>query len=124
MVTIEHDSKNANLTPEERDWGMFCHLAAFAGFLIPLGNVIGPLVIWLMKKDKYPFVDYHGKEVLNFQLTVLIALLVSWVLVFVLIGFLLLPAVVIAALVLTIIGIIKAGNGEYYKYPYSIKFIK
>jgi uncharacterized protein len=124
MVTIEHDPKNAGLTPEERDWGMFCHLAVFAGFLIPLGNVIGPLVIWLMKKDKYPFVDFHGKEVLNFQLTVLVALLISWVLVLLLIGFLLLPAVAIAAIVLTIIGIIKAGNGEYYRYPYSIKFIK
>jgi uncharacterized protein len=113
-----------NLASDERDWGMFCHLAVFAGFLIPLGNVIGPLVIWLMKKDKYPFVDFHGKEVLNFQLTVLVALLVSWVLVLLLIGFLLLPAVAIAAIVLTIIGIIKAGNGEYYRYPYSIKFIK
>jgi uncharacterized Tic20 family protein len=113
-----------NLTPEERDWGMFCHLAVFAGFLIPFGNVIGPLIIWLMKKDQYPSVDFHGKEVLNFQLTVLIALLVSWVLVRVLIGFLLLPAVAIAATVLTIIGIIKAGNGEHYRYPYSFKFIK
>jgi uncharacterized Tic20 family protein len=115
---------HSNLTPEERDWGMFCHLAVFAGFLIPLGNVIGPLVVWLMKKDRYPFVDFHGKEVLNFQLTLLVALLVSWVLVFVLIGFVLLPALAIAAVVLTIIGIIKAANGEYYRYPYSFKFIK
>lgn len=122
--TIEHESRNTNLSPDERDWGMFCHLAVFTGFLIPLGNVIGPLVIWLMKKEKYPFVAYHGKEVLNFQLSVLIALLVSWVLVFVLIGFLLLPAVIITALVLTIIGIVKAGNGEYYRYPFSFKFIK
>jgi uncharacterized protein len=122
--TIEHRPRNTNLTPEERDWGMFCHLAVFAGFLMPLGNVIGPLVIWLLKKDKYPFVDYHGKEVLNFQLTVLIALLVSWVLVFILIGFVLLPAVVITAMVLTIIGIIKTANGEHYRYPFSFKFIK
>jgi uncharacterized Tic20 family protein len=103
---------------------MFCHLAAFAGFLMPLGNVVGPLVIWLMKKDQYPYVDFHGKEVLNFQLTVLVALLVCWALVFVLIGFLLFPAVGIAAIVLTIIGIVKASHGERYQYPVSIKFIK
>jgi uncharacterized Tic20 family protein len=125
MVTIEHEPENASLTREERDWGMFCHLAAFAAFVIPfIGNVIGPLVIWLMRKEQYPFVDYNGKEVLNFHLTVLVALLASSVLMLALIGFLLFPAVIIVAIVLTIIGLIKAAHGEYYRYPLSIKFIK
>jgi uncharacterized protein len=117
----ETDNK---MSADERNWGMYCHLAVFAGFLIPFGNIIGPLVIWLLKKEQYAFVDFNGKAVLNFQITVLIALLVSWVLMFVLIGFLLLPAVVIATLVLTIIGLIKAANGEHYHYPFSFKFVQ
>ncbi len=115
---------NNKMAADERNWGMYCHLAVFAGFLIPLGNIIGPLVIWLLKKDQYAFVDFNGKEVLNFQITVLIALLVSWVLMFILIGFLLLPAVLVTTLVLTIIGLIKAANGEHHRYPFSFKFVK
>src|SRR6476469_8907749 len=76
----------------ERMWGMFCHLAALAGYIgIPFGNVIGPLVIWLIKKEDYPFVDDQGKESLNFQITILIAAFVAFLSAFVAIGFVLFP---------------------------------
>jgi len=75
---------------EERNWGMFCHLAALAGFIIPLGNVIGPLVIWLMKKDESQFVDDQGKESVNFQISFIIYALVAALLVIVVIGIVLL----------------------------------
>lgn len=109
---------------EERQWGMFAHLAALAGFIIPFGNLIGPLVIWQMKKAEMPFVDDQGREALNFQITVTIALVVCAVLMVVLIGALLLPVVGIAALVLTIIAAMKANEGTRYRYPFAWRPIK
>ncbi|MDQ6646589.1 MAG: DUF4870 domain-containing protein, partial [Pseudomonadota bacterium] len=79
--------------PEERQWAMFAHLSALIGLVIPLGDILGPLVIWLIKKDTIPRVDDQGKEALNFNITVAIAALVGWILMFVLIGFLVLAAV-------------------------------
>lgn len=109
---------------DEKTWGMFAHLAALAGFIIPFGNIIGPLVVWLIKKDEMPFVDDQGKEALNFQITVLIAVLICIVLMLVLIGFLLLPIVGIAALVMIIIAAIKANEGTAYRYPFALRLIK
>lgn len=109
---------------EARQWALFAHLSALVGFIIPLGSVLGPLIIWQIKKAEFPFVDDQGKEALNFQITVLIAVLACLVLSVVLIGFLLLPVVGIAALVLTIMGGIKANNGETYRYPLTLRLIK
>jgi uncharacterized Tic20 family protein len=108
---------------EERQWALFAHLAAFSGFVIPFGSIIGPLVIWLIKKDTMPFVNDQGKEALNFNITVAIALAISWVLVFLLIGFVLLPAVAIFWLVFVIIGTIKAHEGVAYRYPFILRLI-
>ena len=118
-------SESPQLNKEEQNWAMFCHLSALSGFVIPLGNVLGPLILWLIKKDTMPLVDQHGKEALNFQITVLIAFLVSLLLTMVLIGFVLMFVVGIGALVLTIIAAIKVSNGELdYKYPLTIRMIK
>lgn len=57
--------------PEARNWAMFVHLAALAGFIVPFGNLLGPLIIWLVQRDRWPFVREHGREAVNFQLTVL-----------------------------------------------------
>jgi uncharacterized protein len=108
---------------DQRQWGMFAHLAALAGFLIPFGNLIGPLVIWQMKKNEMPFVDDQGKEALNFQITVTLALFISVLLMVIVIGFLLLPIIGIGALILTIIGAIRANNGERYRYPFALRLI-
>ena len=80
--------------------------------------------MWQIKKNDMPFVDDQGKEAVNFQITVAIAVLVCVVLMFVLIGMLLLPIVGIAALVFTIIAGVKANNGEAYRYPMTIRLIK
>lgn len=109
---------------EEKTWGMLAHLSALAGFIIPFGNIIGPLVVWLIKKDEMPFVDDQGKESLNFQITVIIAVFVCFLLMFILIGFLLLPIVGIAALVLIILAAVKANQGEAYRYPFALRLIK
>ncbi|MBI1732301.1 MAG: DUF4870 domain-containing protein [Gammaproteobacteria bacterium] len=118
-------NENVQTGKEEQNWAMYCHLAALIGFIIPLGNVLGPLVVWLMKKDTMPQVDVHGKEALNFQITVLLALIVCAVLTVVLIGFLLLPVVGVGALVLTIMAAIKVSNGQLdYRYPIALRLIK
>jgi uncharacterized Tic20 family protein len=111
------------LSSDEKNWAMFCHLSTFVGAIVPFGNIIAPLVIWLLKKEESEFVDYHGREAVNFQITISIAYVVAFVLIFVLIGFLLLPALMIFDLVVTIIAAVKASNGEYYRYPLSIRLI-
>ena len=122
LVTTKYDAEK--LSQDEKNWAMFCHIGVFVGFIIPFGNLIAPLVLWLMKKDEMPFVDYHGKEVVNFQLTMLIAVAVSWLLIFIVIGFLLLAVVGVFVLIVTVIGIVKTSQGAYYRYPLSIRFIK
>lgn len=109
---------------DERTWGMLCHAAAFAGYLFPFGSVFGPLIIWLIKKDEMPFVDDHGKESLNFQLTILIGLVVSAILLVVVVGFFLGAAIIIYQILMTVVAIIKANDGVMYRYPYTIRFIK
>ncbi len=121
----ENPQAVAQYSEEEKKWAMICHLAALAGFVIPFGNLLGPLVVWLIKKDTMPLVDRHGKESLNFQITVAIAAVIAAMLIIVLIGFVLLPIVAIAALVLTIMASVKVSNGELdYKYPFAFRLLK
>ncbi len=114
----------ATPSAEEKQWAMFAHLSTLSGFIIPLGNLLGPLIIWQIKKNDMPFVDDQGKEALNFQITVFIAGLISAVLTMVLIGLLLLPIVAIAWIVLSIMAGVKANNGEAYRYPWTLRLIK
>lgn len=115
---------NDSISKDERMWGMFCHLIAFSGFIIPFGSILGPLIIWLIKKDEMPFVDDQGKESLNFQLTMLIAFIISALLMLVLIGFVMIGILFIYEIVVIIIAAIKANDGVRYRYPYVVRFIK
>jgi hypothetical protein len=111
--------------PDARQWGMFAHLAAFLGLLgIPAGNVIGPLIVWLIKRDEMPFVDRQGKNALNFQISMLIYAMVAGLSVFILVGLLLLPAVIIFQIVVTVLAGLRANEGKTYEYPLTIQFIK
>ena len=112
------------VSKDEKTWGMLCHLLALTGYFIPFGNIIGPLIVWLIKKEELPFVDDQGKESLNFQITLTIALIISGVLLMVFIGIILLPLVAIFGLVMIIIASIKANNGEKYRYPVCLRLIK
>lgn len=121
-------------TPQERDarlWNMLCHLSALAGFIIPLGSVLGPLIVWQIKKNEIPSVVVHGKAALNFQLTVLIGMIAGLVGFFALacigVGFLFLPVIIViglAGLVFAIIAGIKANDGKDYRYPWSLTLVK
>ena len=109
---------------QERQWALICHLSALSGYVIPFGNLIAPIIIWSMKKDEFPMVDAHGKAVINFQISITIWMIISGVLIILLIGIPLLILLAILQVVFVIIGAIKADNGELYKYPLTIDFIK
>jgi hypothetical protein len=121
---------------EEKTMGMLCHILAFCGLVFPLGNILGPLIIWMVKKDQSAFVNDQGKESLNFQISLVIVGvglgIVSMVLQVIpiigqIIGLLLGLAglaVGIYAIVLIIKGAMKANEGVEYRYPYNFRFIK
>lgn len=87
-------------------------------------NIIGPLIIWLLKKDDSSLIDFHGKEYFNFLISYSVYAIVSSILMVVLIGFVLLPIVGIMAFIFTIIGAVKAYNGELYRIPLVFRLIK
>lgn len=104
--------------------GMFLHLSGLAFALIfPLGIVL-PIILWQTQKDKMPALDAHGKMATNWMISATIYGIVSFVLMFVLVGFLTGLAVWLMAIIFPIIGGIKANNGEFFEYPLTIKFIK
>ena len=109
---------------QEKTYAMLCHLLALAGYVVPFGNLFGPLVIWLMKKDEFASVDENGKESLNFQISVTIYAFVAGILCFVVIGIPLLIGLLIAQLVFIIIASVKVNNGESYRYPATIRLLK
>ncbi len=107
----------------ERMWAMFCHLSAFAGFIIPFGSIIGPLVVWSIKKDQYPLVDDQGKEALNFNISMIIYYLASFILILVIVGIPLLIALFFYNLIITVVASIRANDGVRFRYPLSIRFV-
>ena len=89
-----------------------------------IGIVLGPLAVWLLRRDQSPFVEAHAKEALNFNITVLIAAVACFVLMLVFVGILLGAALFIAWLVMTLIAAIKASEGLIYHYPFALRFVK
>jgi uncharacterized protein len=112
-------------TENERTWGMLAHLSALAGVVLPLaGCVLGPLLVWLSRREQSAFVAEHAREALNFNITVVIAAVVCALLMMVFIGFILGTALFIVWLVLTLVAAIKASQGETYRYPFSLRLVK
>ena len=109
---------------DERTWAMLCHFSAFAGLIFPFGNFLAPLIIWLIKKEELPFVEDQGKEVLNFQLSMIIYLLISGILCIILIGIPIVIGLVIFCFIITIIAAISANDGKTYRYPMNLRLIK
>ena len=114
-----------SLSKDDRLWAVLAHLSGVVGALasINLLPFLGPLVIWLVKKDEIPFVDENGKESLNFQISMTIYAIFSAVLCLVVIGFLLLLILFIFDLVLVIIASVEASKGKSYRYPLTIRLI-
>ena len=114
------------ITPskDERTWAMLSHFSALCMFIFPFGNILAPLIIWLIKKEEMSFVEDQAKEVLNFQISMTIYLLISGILCFILIGIPFVIGLGIFNVIMTIIAAISANDGKYYRYPINLKLIK
>ena len=107
-------------TQSERDWAMFCHLSAFAGFFFPFGGILGPLICWISRKDESEWVDFNGKASMNFQLSLLLYTVLAIPLCFIVV----LIFIFILKIVCIIVASIRAAKGDVFKYPLSIPFIQ
>ena len=112
------------LPGDVRNWAMLCHLVALLAMPLGLGHIVGPLVVWLLKRDEHPFIDDQGKESLNFQISVTIYTLLISPTLCVLIGIPLIVALWIANIVLIVIASLKASAGEAYHYPLCLRLLK
>jgi uncharacterized Tic20 family protein len=133
---ISQEPMNDIPQKSSRIWEVLCHLSALTVFVgVPFGNILGPLIIWLIKKGEAVSVDEHGKESLNFQISLALYLLagagITLSLIFVIIGILLVPVLIAGVVIGTILDVIfviiaavKARNGELFRYPLTIRLIK
>jgi len=108
---------------DERSLVMLCHLLSLAGYVVPFGNIIGPLVLWLVKKDESLHVDLAGRESLNFQITLTIIAVVAVILVLVGIGICIFVVLPIYHIVCVIVATIKANDGHHWRYPMTIRLL-
>ena len=111
---------------EERTWGMLAHVIALAAMVLSAGllGFVAALVIYLYFKDKGPFVRQHAANSLNVQLTMAIVIVISLPLMLLLVGFLTYGLAFLFAAVVHIMGALKAGNGEWFKPPFTIRFVR
>jgi len=117
--------EEVKILPEsERNWAMLCHLSAFAGYFFPFGGIIGPLICWLSKRDESAWVNENGKASLNFQISILLYMMLAIPLCFIIIGIFIEIFLAILEVVCVIIASINASKGERYRYPLSIPFIQ
>ena len=111
------------VSSEERSWSIAVHLSALAGLFFPFGHLLGQLATWLIKRNEMPMVDRHGKEALNFQITVTLASFVCGLLFFVGIGLILWVVLMVADAVLVIMAAVKTSRGEAFSYPFNLRLI-
>jgi uncharacterized Tic20 family protein len=119
MTELDHYTSK-----EERTWSVAVHLSALSALLIPLGHLLGPLVIWLIRRGDMPMVDRHGKEALNFQITVTLASFLCGLLTFIGVGLVLLFVLLVADAVLVIMAALKTSRGEAFSYPFTWRVIR
>jgi uncharacterized protein len=123
MVETPSPTAVATISKEERNWAMLAHLSGLLAFATLIGGVLGPLVMWMIRKDDMNFAADQAKEALNFQITVFVAGLIAGVMCLILIGFVLLGILVIVDLILMIIAAVKASEGVNYRYPFNLRLI-
>ncbi len=117
-VVVPQVASAPQVSPDDKNLGVVCHLLGF------FTSFLGPLILWLIKKEQSPYVDHHAKEALNFQITIIIANAVATAGVFLCgIGLVLFPVVWVCNLVFSIIALVAASKGELYKYPWTLRLI-
>jgi uncharacterized Tic20 family protein len=112
------------LTKDDRTWAMLAHLSGLAGYVVPFGNIFGPLIVWLLKKDQSWFIDDQGKEAVNFQISLTIYVILAIISIIIAVGIFLIPLVAVAGLIFMIVAAIKSNEGVTYRYPLTLRLIK
>jgi len=108
-----------------RTWCAFIHASALLGVIFHFpGHLLGPLILWLIKRDDSPELDAHGKEAVNFQISMLIYNVVAAIFCLILVGFAFLVVLWVLNTVFVIIAAIQASDGKFYRYPMTIRFIQ
>ncbi len=115
---------NTSLALQTRQWAMFLHFSLLAGFIVPILGLVTPILIWQLKKAELPGLDVHGKVVMNWLISAVLYGVVSALLILIVVGIPLLVVLGILCIVFPILGGIRANNGEVWKYPLSIEFLK
>ena len=116
---------NVSTIANQRTWAAFIHASALLGVFIHFpGHLLGPLILWLVKRDDSPELDAHGKEAVNFQISMLIYNAIAAVFCLVLVGFVFLAILWILNAIFVIIAAIQASDGKFYRYPMTIRFIQ
>ena len=118
------DASSAPISDDDKKLGVVSHLLSFSGFVIPFGNILGPLAIYLIKRDESAYVRHHAAEALNFQINMTAYTVIAALLLFVLIGFVLLPIVLAIDAILTIVAAVRASDEIWYTYPLTIRFVE
>ena len=108
---------------QENNWAMWAHISTFCSMIVPLGNFIGPFVVWQLKKNESEFVADQAKEALNFQISLLIYMLISAILILVVVGIFLIIGLALFSLIIVIVAGVKANQGEFYRYPMCLRLI-
>lgn len=119
----EQSGVGYEVTDDEQTWGILAHAAAFTGLVIPFGNILGPLLVWLIKRDESRFVDENGKEAVNFQITWTVLMFFAFLAVFVAVGLVLVPLIALAWLILVVVGTARASDREVYDYPLTVDIV-
>lgn len=110
---------------QARTWGMLCHLSALSAFVgVPLGHLAGPLIVWLIKRNEFPYVDEQGRESLNFQISMTLYGIVAAILMLVVVGIFLLMALGVFSLIAVIVASVRANDGRPIRYPLTIRFLR
>ena len=121
---MESSTSPTSTSTSVRTWCILAHATALVGFLVPVaGHIVGPLIIWLAKRQDSPEIDAHGKESMNFQISMLIWNAISAILILVLIGIPLLILLHILNIIFVIVASIQASEGKLYRYPFAIRLI-
>lgn len=118
------DSNIQESDASARNWAVGIHLSGLSGYVLPMGGLVVPLILWVVKRKDHPFIDQHGREAVNFRLSYLLYYCIAFILVFVLIGFFMILTLLVIELVLVVMAAVSASDGKEYRYPGIIRFIR
>lgn len=120
----EEGDDPGDVSERERKWGVAAHLAAFLGVIgIPLANILGPFAVWLLMKEDSDWVEAQARESMNFQISMTIYTVVAAFTIIILIGFVLVPVLILANFILVVVASVKASDRESYSYPVNLRLV-